>query len=286
MRKQVAKENMASIDWFIGLLEEIEASPEKQEWCRAYSVYTSNLGQEELLHDLNVFVKRAYENGLVISNYQEVLRRWQPEERSIANSDPEWLETQPYLCVLACIAWHFRRDHFCEGSLINQSIADGIMLRLFRRLKLVCPTLSPPTTLQSLYCCECENIPEKAGVYWVLRPAGMPIRFTEQIYNRSAPLYSAELLSNKYLHCQNQEVLYIGKADGKKGLRQRLKQYMNYGWNNATNHKGGRAIWQIEDAGLLLLAYEECEDARAREKQLLSDYKAENGCYPLANWRG
>ena len=61
---------------------------------------------------------------------------------------------------------------------------------------------------------------------------------------------------------------------------------LNYGWNNATNHKGGRAIWQIEDAGLLLLAYEECEDARAREKQLLADYKAENGCYPLANWRG
>ena len=32
--------------------------------------------------------------------------------------------------------------------------------------------------------------------------------------------------------------------------------------------------------------YEECEDARAREKQLLADYKAENGSYPLANWRG
>ena len=120
---------------------------------------------------------------------------------------------------------------------------------------------------------------------WVLRPVGMPIRFTEQIYNRSASLYSAEMLSSKYLNCENQEVLYIGKADGKKGLRQRLKQYMNYGWNNATNHKGGRAIWQIEDAGLLLLAYEECE-ARAREKQLLADYKAENGSYPLANWRG
>ena len=61
---------------------------------------------------------------------------------------------------------------------------------------------------------------------------------------------------------------------------------MHYGWNNATNHKGGRAIWQIEDAGLLLLAYEECEDGRIREKQLLADYKAKNGSYPLANWRG
>ena len=274
------------LSWAIDLLEQIEDSPEKNAWCHHYSVYSSNPGQEELLRDLNTFEDRAYGEGLVISNYQEVLRRWQLEERSIADADPVWLETQPYLCVLACIAWHFRRDHFCEGALINQSIADGIMLRLLRRLKLVCPTSSLATTLQTLYRSECENIPETSGVYWVLRPVGMPIRFTEQIYNRSASLYSAEMLSSKYLNCENQEVLYIGKADGKKGLRQRLKQYMNYGWNNATNHKGGRAIWQVEDAGLLLLAYEECEDARAREKQLLADYKAENGSYPLANWRG
>ena len=68
MRKQMAKENMSLIDWSIRLLEEIETSPEKQEWCKAYSVYTSNPGQEELLQDLNVFADRAYENGLVFSN--------------------------------------------------------------------------------------------------------------------------------------------------------------------------------------------------------------------------
>ena len=116
------------LSWAIDLLEQIENSPEKNAWCHHYSVYSSNPGQEELLRDLNTFEDRAYGEGLVISNYQEVLRRWQLEERSIADADPEWLETQPYLCVLACIAWHFRRDHFCEGSLINQSIADGIML--------------------------------------------------------------------------------------------------------------------------------------------------------------
>ena len=111
----------------------------------------------------------------------------------------------------------------------------------------------------------------------------MTIRFTEHTYNHSAKLYPVEKLSSKYKDCKNQKILYIGKADGKKGLRQRLKQYMNYGWDKATNHKGGRAIWQIEDAGLLLLAFEECEDAEVREKQLLADYKAKNGSYPLAN---
>ena len=274
------------LDWAVSLLENIEASQEKKTWCRRYSVYSFDPGQEELLRDLGIFMAGAYENGLVISNYQEVLQRWQLEKRSVADADPAWLETQPYLCVLACISWHFRRDHFCEGTLIAQSIADGIMLRLFRRLRLLCPAAAPATTLQTLYHCGCSCVPEASGVYRVLRPEGMTIRFTEHMYNRSAKLYPAEKLSRKYMDCADQEILYIGKADGRKGLRQRIKQYIDYGWNHAANHKGGRAIWQIEDAGLLLLAYEECEDAEAQEKQLLADYKAKNGSYPLANWRG
>ena len=274
------------LNWAITLLEQIESSQEKKTWCHNYSEYASNPGQEELFRDLMGFMDGAYENGLVISNYQEVLQRWQLEKRNAADADPAWLETQPYLCVLACISWHFRRDHFCEGSLIAQSIAEGIMLRLFRRLRLLCPAAAPAVTLQALYDCGCGCVPEVSGVYRVLRPEGMMIRFTEHIYNRSAKLYPVEKLSRKYMNCADQETLYIGKADGRKGLRQRIKQYMDYGWSHAANHKGGRAIWQIEDAGLLLLAYEECEDAETREKQLLADYKAKNGSYPLANWRG
>ena len=273
------------LNWAITLLEQIESSQEKKTWCHNYSEYASNPGQEELFRDLMGFMDGAYENGLVISNYQEVLQRWRLEERGVAGADPAWLETQPYLCVLACISWHFRRDHFCEGSLIAQSIAEGIMLRLFRRLRLLCPAAAPATTLQTLYNCGCGCVPEMPGVYRVLRPEGMMIRFTENPYHRSAKLYPAEKLSRKYMACADQEILYIGKANGKNGLRQRLKQYMNYGWDHAANHRGGRAIWQIEDAGLLLLAYEECEDAEAQEKQLLADYKAKNGSYPLANWR-
>jgi hypothetical protein len=29
--------------------------------------------------------------------------------------------------ILAVIAWHFRRDHFSEGSWIADSVADGHM---------------------------------------------------------------------------------------------------------------------------------------------------------------
>lgn len=125
----------AFLDWAIALLEQIEASEEKRCWCRDYSVYSSNPGQEDLARDLRAFVDRAYKEGLVIPNYHDVIQQQDLAERDIAAADPAWLDTQSYLCVLACIAWHFRRDHFCEGALINQSIADGSLLRLFRRLK-------------------------------------------------------------------------------------------------------------------------------------------------------
>jgi hypothetical protein len=270
----------------ITLLEEIERTPEKKLWCKRYSVYSKSPGQDSFQHDVHSFIDRAYEEGLIIANYDDVIQHWKLDERHIAAADPEWLEAQPYLCVLASIAWHFRREHFCEGSLIGESIANGVLLRLFRRLKVLCPAPAPATTLKNLYSCRCGNVPETPGVYWVLVPEGLVVRFTDHTYNPTVPCYPPEALLEKYMSCSDRETLYIGKADGRKGLRQRLKQYMKCGWGKATNHKGGRAVWQIEDAGLLLLAYEECEDASAREKQLLAEYKETNGTYPLANWRG
>ena len=188
----------------------------------------------------------------MIQNYHEVIQKWGLEERNIAIAPPGWLETQPYLCVLACIAWHFRRDHFCEGSLISQSIAEGVLLRLFRRLKALSPTAAPAVTLQELCCDGCRAVPEVPGVYWVLAPEGMLIRFSEQEYRPKAKIYPAKKLQEKYEGCADQSILYIGKAEGKRGLRQRLKQYMDYGRGNGNIHAGGRAVWQISDCGLLL----------------------------------
>lgn len=274
------------IDWAITLLTEIETTPDKLEWCQRYSVYTSNAGQESLHQALDALYDQTYELGMVITNYRDVIEYWKLDEQDIAVADPVWLEQQLYLCVLASIAWHFRRDHFCEGSLINDTIASGALLRLFRRLKALCPTAAPAVTLRELIGSNCQNIPEVPGVYWVLAPEGMTISFTEKLRNKYAPLYPVKKLLNKYEKCTESEVLYIGKAEGAGGLRQRLKQYMKYGHGESRIHKGGRAIWQIEDSELLLLAYEPCDHAENREKQLLQEYKQRNGTYPLANWRG
>ena len=101
----------------------------------------------------------------------------------------------------------------------------------------------------------------------------MAIRFSEQEYRPKAKIYPAKKLQEKYEGCADQSILYIGKAEGKRGLRQRLKQYMDYGRGNGNIHAGGRAVWQISDCGLLLLAYEAYENAGERERQLLQEYR-------------
>lgn len=270
----------------LALLEEIEASPEKLEWCRRYSVYDTDRGQDKLARSLYAFMDQAYANGLVITNYHQVIQQYRLDEADIINVGPSWLKQQPYLPTLACIAYHFRRDHFSGGALISESIAGGAMLRMLCHLKSQSFGTNLATTLETLYRFSCQGIPGVSGIYWVLAPEGLPIQFEPTALNPAAPLYPVDVLMQKHAACKDKRILYIGKASGKKGLRQRLQQYMKYGWNKAVNHKGGRAIWQIQNAGMLLLTYEPCPDCVEREHQLLHDYQAVNGCYPLANWRG
>lgn len=274
------------IDGMIAFLTEIERSPDRSAWCRQYSVYASMDENAALLRDIWDWTDRVYAAGIVISNYHAVIERWGLDECEIRQADPVWLERQPYLCVLAGIAWHFRRDHFSEGSLIRSSIAEGALLRLFQRLRTLCPTLAPAVTLHELWNSACACIPEAPGVYWVLAPEGMPVVFGERQDDSGLQGYPAVLLREKWAGCIDRGTLYIGKAAGRRGLRQRLRQYMAFGQGQGKNHKGGRAIWQIENPGLLLLAYEVCAEPDTREHQLLREYRERNGSYPVANWRG
>lgn len=140
-------------------------------------------------------------------------------------------------------------------------------------------------TLKTLYETSCSDIPSVPGIYFIWLPDGMEIQFTDQVANHHAPLYPIDILCDKYMSSKEKRLLYIGKASGKKGLCQRIRQYVKYGWNEAVNHKGGRAIWQIVNAEQLFLSYEICEDAVNREHELLCKFQEQNHVLPLANWR-
>lgn len=57
-----------------------------------------------------------------------------------------------------------------------------------------------------------------------------------------------------------------------------------YGYKEAENHRGGRAIWQIENSEELLLGYRSCENPEAKEREMLKEYYEKYGTFPVANW--
>ena len=64
-------------------------------------------------------------------NYSEVVSEALTDEE-VAKPTEEILNRLTTEQIVGCIAWHFRRDHFSEGSLISDSIANGYMLMLLK----------------------------------------------------------------------------------------------------------------------------------------------------------
>ena len=76
-------------------------------------------------------MKEAYQKGIVVSNYMELVEE-AGMQRKVAEPTEEDLKALSADQILGCIAWHFRRDHFSNGSLIDSSIAEGHMLRMLK----------------------------------------------------------------------------------------------------------------------------------------------------------
>ena len=76
-------------------------------------------------------MKEAYDVGMVIHNYREIVES-AGLQRIVQTPSEDNLKGLTREQILACIAWHFRADYFNNGSLINTSIAEGYMLNLLK----------------------------------------------------------------------------------------------------------------------------------------------------------
>ncbi len=127
------------------------------------------------------------------------------------------------------------------------------------------------------------DVPEKHGIYVVLRPGSeAPVFQADNPVKRPRQkLYSVEYLTDYWV--ENTPVVYIGKAAGAAGLRDRLKPYAK----KSSGHSGGRAIWQLSDADDLLVCWKVIEEAEAVEKFWIKTFKeAHGGMRPFANRNG
>lgn len=141
------------------------------------------------------------------------------------------------------------------------------------------------------------DINNVSGIYKIYLPKDFEIIIrpnTDAIeeYNGRSMLYSVEELRDKYLHISaarndDKYLIYIGKAGQSigRGLQKRIEEFVKYGYGLCNNHRGGRAIWQLENNKKLLLEYFECDNPLQIEKEQLKKYKVENKTYPFANWR-
>ena len=115
---------------YIPILQMIEDDQDLVQACKDYSVYKNNNKHDSLMNYLyGYFMKEAYASGIVVTDYQEIIESAGLMDK-VNNLPENILSSLSSKQILGCIAWHFRRDHFCEGTLISESIGEGHILRL------------------------------------------------------------------------------------------------------------------------------------------------------------
>ena len=117
---------------YIPILQMIEDDPDLTAACENHSVYRSDARHGSLIDFLyHYFMKEAYRKDIVVHNYNDLVEAAGMKDKVAAPTEEE-LKVLSSEELLGCIAWHFRRDHFNNGSLIHSSIAEGHMLRMLK----------------------------------------------------------------------------------------------------------------------------------------------------------
>ncbi len=128
----VRMKHLTYCEKYIPVLSMIASDPELRQWCAKYSVYEPVQQHKSLEHYLmNELMQEAYNIGMVIPEYRDILENSALRD-IVAEPTLPVLKQSSVNEILACIAWHFRRDHFVEGALIRESIGKRHLVRLLK----------------------------------------------------------------------------------------------------------------------------------------------------------
>ena len=117
---------------YIPVLQMIEDDPDLIAACREHSIYRLDAKHGSMIDFLyHFFMEEAYQKDIVVHNYSVLVEAAGMNDKVAAPTEED-LRGLSSEQLLGCIAWHFRRDHFDNGSLISNSIAQGHMLRMMK----------------------------------------------------------------------------------------------------------------------------------------------------------
>jgi len=138
-----------------------------------------------------------------------------------------------------------------------------------------------------------ECVPDKTGVYVVVRNSDQPVTFLRRSpaghFKGRDPTVPIEKLQSEWV--EGTVTLYIGKAGGTEQnatIHKRIDAYIKFGSGQRVAHWGGRVVWQLEGSELFLICWKEtpANNSRTLEKNLIEQFKrTHGGRRPFANLR-
>lgn len=123
--------------------------------------------------------------------------------------------------------------------------------------------------------------PKSPGIYLIWRPRA-PVRFLEESmagrFEGRDPSVSDAVLRANWV--EGAEVVYIGGT--RLPLAERVQELAEFGKGVPKRNWGGRLLWQLADAGALLVWWRASGDLSLKA-ELLDRFRAQYGKLPFAN---
>jgi hypothetical protein len=145
-----------------------------------------------------------------------------------------------------------------------------------------------PIRLVELRETRCASVPAQAGIYLIERePESAPqfrIPSTGGWFKGQDPNCALDIIEAKWVGSAH--ILYVGKAPGKKGLKGRLRQLIDFGNGKPVGHRGGRLLWHLQDSEDLLVRWRTCtaDETDRAEMTAIADFRrSHRGMRPFAN---
>ena len=117
------------------VLEDVELTGEKREWCSSFSFYDPQQDDPYgLENSLNELLDLAYRGGFVPVDYEVVYQSIGKDDIALRKASKKELLELSDCQLVSILGYQFRGDHFDNGSWIRTYVTNGLAYHYFHEL--------------------------------------------------------------------------------------------------------------------------------------------------------